>query len=97
VRLGLEIPKGRNPDRFEGSFAGFIEVREIADDEGKPAFTAFLYMVDAGTVFRAESTEAVASITQSSMEMVQPGDQSALKEALQPVLVDKPKVPRRKR
>lgn len=93
VRLGAEIPKGRNPERFEGSFAGFVEVREVADATKKPAFTVFLYLVDAGTVFRAGSAEPIASITQSRLEVLLPGDTSALHEALQTVV--QPAAPRR--
>mgnify|MGYP007071091910 CR=1 FL=1 len=75
------------------TFAGFVEVREVADAARKPAFTVFLYMVDAGTVFRAGSAEPVASITQSRLEVLLPGDTSALHEALQTVV--QPAAPRR--
>src|SRR5262245_40866245 len=33
------------------SFKGFIEIREIVDAGGQPAYDAFLYMVDSGTIF----------------------------------------------
>jgi hypothetical protein len=92
VRLGLEVPKGRRPETFEGSFAGYLEVRELADASGKAAFTAFLYLVDSGTVFRAGTTEPVASIVQSSLDLV---TDPALKEALQVVI--QPKLPKKRR
>ena len=91
VRLGLSVPKGRRPETFEGSFAGFLEVRELADASGHPAYTAFLYLVDGGTIFLAGTTEPVASIVQSSLDVV---TDPALKEALQVVI--QPKLPKKK-
>jgi hypothetical protein len=85
VRLGLEIPKGRKLETFEGSFGGWLEVRELEDDAGKPAYTAFLYLVDLGAVFVAGTTEVAASIVQSRIDHCA----DPLREALQPFLQSK--------
>lgn len=53
----------------EGSFRGFFEYRQLATADGKPAYDALLYMVDSGTIFRAGTTKAVASIIQNGIEM----------------------------
>ena len=58
------------PSKNEGdSFHGFFEIRHLATADGKPAYDALLYMVDSGTIFRAGTTKAVASIIQSGIEM----------------------------
>jgi hypothetical protein len=85
VRLGLSSPK-KADDEFE-SFAGQLEVREIVDEKGKLAYTAFL-LIDAGTIFRGKTTRVVAVIIQSTLLGVDalPMSDSALHEALQVVI-----------
>ncbi len=89
VRLGLEIPKGHKTESFDGSFGGWLEVRELADEARKPAYTALLYLVDLGAIFVAGTTDVAASIVQSRLDQC---DQQ-LREALQPFIQSKlPKV-----
>lgn len=46
-----------------------LEIRNVIDKKTKkPAFDVLLYMVDAGTVFKAGTTTAVASIAQGSLD-----------------------------
>jgi len=60
-------------------FGSTLEIHEIADDEGEPAYDVFMYMADDGTVFRAGTTEVVAWYVQSGLDC----DDVALYEALQ--------------
>lgn len=66
----------------EGSFAGCLEVREIVDEAGNPAYTSFFYMGDSGTIFAAGGTKVVAEIIQCGLEC----DDTALEGPLDQVL-----------
>jgi hypothetical protein len=68
------------------SFYGCLEVREISDENGQPAYTSFFYMGDSGTVFVAGTTEVVAQIMQFGLECEVPG----LHKPLSLVLDEKP-------
>jgi hypothetical protein len=70
----------------EGSFAGCLEVREIVDEAGNPAYTSFFYMGDSGTVFEAGGTKVVAEIIQCGLEC----DNATLEGPLDQVLKVKP-------
>jgi hypothetical protein len=75
-----------SPGGQEQSFKGFLEIREIVDASGQPAYDVFLYMVDSGTIFRAGTTEVVADVIQCGLECAD----EALEEALEAVVADKP-------
>ncbi|HSD86304.1 MAG TPA: hypothetical protein VLB44_02275 [Kofleriaceae bacterium] len=64
------------------SFRGFVELWEIADDAGKPAFDAWRCMVDSGTVFRAGTTKVIAEIVQFGAESRDPHLELALDAVL---------------
>ncbi|MFO0758886.1 MAG: hypothetical protein U0359_20505 [Byssovorax sp.] len=74
-------------DGEETSFKGFLEVCSIVDEAGKPAYDAYLYMVDSGTIFRAGTTEVAAEIIQMGMEC----DDDDLGEALDAALAARAK------
>jgi hypothetical protein len=78
--------EGSDAEGQEQSWKGFLEIREIVDAEGKPAYDAYLYMADSGTVFRAGTTEIVAEIIQFGLEC----DDPELEAALESVVADKP-------
>jgi hypothetical protein len=80
-----------HPGGQKQSFKGFLEIREIVDTSGQPAYDAFLYMVDSGTIFRAGTTEEVADVIQCGLEC----DDEALEEALEPVVADRPVMEKR--
>jgi hypothetical protein len=63
-------------------FGGTLEIHEIDDAEGKPAYDVFKYMADDGTVFSAGTTDVVAWYVQSGLEC----DDVALYEALDDAL-----------
>jgi hypothetical protein len=88
VRLGVAPYTGRGAADFQ-SFAGFLEIRELAiAGTKKPAYTAFLYLVDSGTIFAAGTTRVVGVFIQCSL--LGPDGRAMkdrdLHEALQPVL-----------
>jgi hypothetical protein len=76
-----------HPGGQKQSFKGFLEIREIVDaSSGRPAYDAFLYMVDSGTIFRTGTTDVVADIIQCGLEC----DDEALEAALDAVVADEP-------
>ena len=75
-----------HPDGQRQSFKGFVEIRELVDSEGTPAFDAYLYMVDSGTIFRTGTTDVVAEVIQCGVEC----DDPALEQALEAVLDAEP-------
>ena len=58
-----------------------LELRTISRD-GKPAYDAWLYNVDSGTIFKAGTTDVVAEVIQFGVET----DDPVLEQALEPVL-----------
>jgi hypothetical protein len=52
----------------ELTFAGFLSVWDAVDEQGVVRYTAWLYMVDSGTIFAHESTEVVAEVIQCGLE-----------------------------
>jgi hypothetical protein len=73
-------------DNDEGIRPSFLELRFIVDADGKPAYDAWLYMVDSGTIFKAGTEEVVAEIIQFGLET----EDRVLRLALPPALEDKP-------
>ncbi len=66
----------------ETSFAGHIELRSLVDPEGRPAYDAWLYMGDSGTVFVAGTETVAAEIVQGGIEC----SDRALRAGLEKVL-----------
>ena len=64
------------------SFHGGLQLREIGDANGQPAYTSLTYMGGSGTIFKAGTTEVIAEIIQGQLEC---GDEE-LGEALEAVL-----------
>lgn len=72
-----------NPDpENEQSFLSSPTICALHDANGEPAYDAFLYMVDSGTIFKAGTTKVAAEIVQESMEY----SNEALADALDDVL-----------
>ncbi len=69
------------PDEAEGSFAGFCNVWKVVDGD-QHVYDAWLYMVDSGTVFRAGTTEDVASVIQFGLECPDPAVRAQLGSAM---------------
>ncbi|MEO7112252.1 MAG: hypothetical protein ABI183_17535, partial [Polyangiaceae bacterium] len=88
-KLSAAIRMSREKKDDEHSFFGFLEIRDVADANGTPLYTAFLYRVDSGSIFKAGTTTAVAAITQSSVEC----EDAALRSALIDVTGNKKKKP----
>ena len=60
---------GEDPDIFEeSSFLGFLDLWDVVDEEGRVVYTAFLYMVDSGTFFKAGTLEHVAEVIQGYLD-----------------------------
>jgi hypothetical protein len=70
---------------------GPYERVRIADAKGKLAYDAWLHLIDAGTIFRAGTTDVAAEIVQDGLEC---GDR-ALRTALAAALAEKQ--PKKKR
>lgn len=60
----------------------FVQRRRIVDESGQPAYDAWLYNVDSGTVFRAGTEEVVAEVIQFGLETSDPALRIALPDAL---------------
>ena len=71
---GIELPAevrldDKASDEFEDpNFSGYFEIWDVLDDKGVLTYTAMLYKVDSGTVFKADTTESVAEIIQGYLE-----------------------------
>jgi hypothetical protein len=72
----------------ETSFHGSFEVRNIADKANRPLYDALLYMVDAGVIFRAGTTEAIGWLSQGGVVLEEKDD--VLRRALQIAVGRKP-------
>jgi hypothetical protein len=70
------------------SFAGRIELRDLADTSGKALYTALLHGADSATVFRAGTTTVVGSLVRSSLDLV--FEDALLQKAIEPLLKPKP-------
>lgn len=79
-----------NEDGDAGIMCSTIEVVRIDDAKKKPAFDAWLYMVDSGTIFRAGTTEVVAEVVQGSIECSDPALRAALADAIESKAKPKP-------
>ncbi len=78
-RISVE---GSDETGFDQSFRGFLELCELLDGAGTPAYDAVLYMVDSGTIFRAGTTDVVAQIVQCGIECADPSLEKELEVAL---------------
>ncbi len=58
---------GDEPESEEGSFLGFCDHWRVVDGD-QHLFDAWIYNVDSGTIFRADTTEVVAEIIQFGLE-----------------------------
>lgn len=77
------------PEEEEGSFLGFCALWRVVDGE-RHLYDAWLCMVDSGTIFRANTTEAVAEIIQFGLECEDEG----IRMALGPAMVEAKLLPR---
>jgi hypothetical protein len=66
------IAEGGPNDETNPSFRGLLEFKQISDAKGNPVYDVFLYAVDAGTVFKAETTEVIADIVQTGVMLLEP-------------------------
>jgi hypothetical protein len=82
-----QILSRKEEDPEEGIRASFLELRRIVDAEGKPAYDAWGYMVDSGTIFAAGTETVVAEVIQFGLET----DDRVLRLALPPALEERPK------
>ncbi|MBX3208744.1 MAG: hypothetical protein KF764_27175 [Labilithrix sp.] len=75
----------RLDDEVEGSFAGTLEHRVLAEAGGANAalFDVLLYAGDAGSIFRAGTSELVGAIAYSTVEMKDRRARSAIQAALE--------------
>ncbi|MDQ3297264.1 MAG: hypothetical protein M3619_11815 [Myxococcota bacterium] len=83
---GKDLPAAKRlgADRQdEQSFLATLTVCELLDSRGKPAYDAFLYMVDSGTIFKAGTTKVAAEITQGSLACNDEALADALDKALE--------------
>jgi hypothetical protein len=64
VRLGSA--EGETDE--ESSFAGFVSVWDVIDQQGVVCYTAWFYQVDSGTIFVHASTEVAAEVIQCGLE-----------------------------
>jgi len=82
-------PEQRLDGEVEDSFAGTLEHHVLADARGPdapPLFDVLLYAGDAGTIFRAGTTEIVGAIAYGIVEMKDRRSRVAIQQALaQPV------------
>jgi hypothetical protein len=65
----------------EGSFGGLLEHRLLATADGALRIDAWLYAGDAGTFFRADTTEVLATLVQGGVQLA-PGQPAWLDDAL---------------
>ncbi|MBX3260286.1 MAG: hypothetical protein KF782_11400, partial [Labilithrix sp.] len=74
----------RLDDEVDGSFAGTLEHRVLAEVGGTnaPLFDVLLYAGDAGAIFRAGTSELVGAIAYSTVEMRDRRARSAIQAAL---------------
>ncbi|MCE9579150.1 MAG: hypothetical protein K8W52_38865 [Deltaproteobacteria bacterium] len=73
---------GDAPESEEGSFLGFCDHWRVVDGDHH-LFDAWIYNVDSGTIFRADTTEVVAEIIQFGLEC----DDDAIAEQLGAAMV----------
>jgi hypothetical protein len=84
---GLDLPadqrlaEPKDPRQESPSFAGSLEIRHIADAKGTVLYDMLLYMADAGSIFRAGTTESIGGINQGGVDLLE--KQPALRTALQ--------------
>ena len=82
-------PEQRLDGEIEDSFAGTLELHVLADarsPDAPPLFDVLLYAGDAGTIFRAGTTEIVGAIAYGIVEMKDRRSRVAIQQALaQPV------------
>ena len=62
---------GEAPEEVEGSFLGFCTLWKVVDGTNH-VYDAWCYMVDSGAIFRANTTQQVASIVQFGLECEDP-------------------------
>ena len=83
---GADLPAEERLDgEMEGSFAGGLEHRVLADADAQreqPLFDVLLYAEDAGVVFRAGTTDLIGMISYGSVEMSDRRARAAIQEAL---------------
>lgn len=60
----------------------FLQRRRIVDEAGKPAYDAWLYNVDSGTIFAAGTEKIVAEVIQFGVETQDPNLRIALPDVL---------------
>jgi hypothetical protein len=77
-------PKGREPDPDE-SFAGLLEILQVADRTGKVLYDVFVCGPDSGSVFRTRTTKTVAELIQGGLQC----RDSAMAERLRRALAKK--------
>ena len=84
-QLPVEVRLDANaPAEFEDpNFSGYFEIWDVLNDEGVLAYTAMLYKVDSGAVFKANTTENVAEIIQGYLECPDDKLYNALAEAVE--------------
>lgn len=83
---GVDLaPEERLDGEVEGSFAGTLERRVLADAEAHgaiPLFDVLLFAGDAGVVFAAGTTQKVALMAYGKVELRDPRTRVAIEEAL---------------
>jgi hypothetical protein len=71
------------PAEFDDpNFSGYFEIWDVLN-EGVLAYTAMLYKVDSGTMFKANTTENVAEIIQGYLECADDTLYNAIAEAVE--------------
>jgi hypothetical protein len=75
----------------------FLQRRRIVDESGAPAYDAWLYNVDSGTIFAAGTEEVVAEIIQFGLETQDPALRIALPDVLAERSVAKKKAAKKKK
>jgi hypothetical protein len=80
---GVDLaPEERLDGEVEGSFAGTLERRVLANTDEKELFDVLRFADDAGVVFRAGTAEIVALIAYGRVEMRDARVRTAIEEAL---------------
>jgi hypothetical protein len=83
---GVDLPPEERLDgELEGSFAGTLEHRVLADAERPgdlPMFDVLLFAGDAGVVFRAGTVDRVGFVADGRVEMADRRARAAVQEAL---------------